>query len=313
MRRERAFPGAMTTRHPPFGDRPFSVAEGIAAGVGRGALAGPRFAAPFHGVREWREVAPAAPGREAVLRSCLQYRQRMGVGQFYSHDTALCLHGAPLPGGWRPEVLHVSVHRPQQAPRTRGVRGHRLQERPSAVVEVEGLPVESPVRAWVQMAHSWSFTALVAAGDFLVARGRPLATLDELREEAAWARRSRVLAPALAAIRVGSESPGETRLRLLLSRGGLPEPELNTDIYDDGGTFLGRGDIVFRRWRVLVEYDGRQHAEDVHQFARDADRWHALDAAGWRLVRVLHHHMSDGGATALRRVEAALSRAGWRR
>lgn len=187
-----------------------------------------------------------------------------------------------------------------------------MQERPPADVEVEGLPVEAAVRAWVQVAHSWTFEALVAAGDFLVARRRPLATIEQLREEAAWARRRTVLAPMLAAIRVGAESPEETRLRLLLRRGGLPEPELNVDILDDQGRFIGRGDLVYPRWRVLVEYDGRQHAEDVYQFARDADRWHAFEVSGWRLVRVLHHHMRDGGMTALQRVESALLQAGWR-
>jgi hypothetical protein len=36
---------------------------------------------------------------------------------------------------------------------------------------------------------------------------------------------------------------------------GLPEPEVNPDIRNASGRFVGRGDLVYRRWRVIVEYD----------------------------------------------------------
>ena len=61
---------------------------------------------------------------------------------------------------------------------------------------------------------------------------------------------------ALELVRPGSESPKETELRLLLIRGGLPEPELNVDVVGKNGRFIGRGDLVYRRHKVLVEYDG---------------------------------------------------------
>lgn len=302
----------MTTRRSPFGDQPFSVAEGLASGLGRGALAGPAFEAPFHGVRQWKRVGEAGDPRSRLLNRCRQYAPRMAGTEFFSHDTALVAYGAPTPYGWQLGDLHVAVHRPQQAPRTRGIRGHRLQARAAATRDVGGLRLEDPARAWVQLAHEWPFDAMVAAGDFLVARRRPLVALEDLRAEAAWARRERVLGAALDAVRVGSESPEETRLRLLLLRGGLPEPELNVDILDDAGRFLGRGDLVFPRWKVLVEYDGRQHASDPAQFARDADRWHGFADNGWTLVRVLRHHVRGDGAVALDRARSALLRAGWR-
>jgi hypothetical protein len=62
-----------------------------------------------------------------------------------------------------------------------------------------------------------------------------------------------------ALLRPGAESRPETLLRLLLGRAGLPEPEVNVDIRDDSGRFLGRADLVYPPWRTIVEYDGDQH------------------------------------------------------
>ena len=116
---------------------------------------------------------------------------------------------------------------------------------------------------------------------------------------------------ALDAIRVGSESSEETRLRLVLGRAGLPEPELNWVLRDAGGRFVARLDLAYPRWQVGTEYDGRQHAFDVDQFRRDSDRWPAIRRAGWEVVRVLRHHLRDGGTPAVLLVREALTRAGW--
>jgi very-short-patch-repair endonuclease len=63
---------------------------------------------------------------------------------------------------------------------------------------------------------------------------------------------------------------------------------------------------------VAVEYDGRVHAEDAVQFAKDADRWDRIRDQGWQHVRILNHHMRDSGEPAVRKVAEALIRAGWR-
>ena len=60
----------------------------------------------------------------------------------------------------------------------------------------------------------------------------------------------------------GSASPGETRLRLALVRAGLPEPELNVRLYGVDGRYLGKPDIVYRRQRVVFEYEGDGHRLD---------------------------------------------------
>jgi very-short-patch-repair endonuclease len=55
----------------------------------------------------------------------------------------------------------------------------------------------------------------------------------------------------------------------------MPEPELNGQLCDARGRFVGRLDLACPRYRACVEYDGRHHATEV-QFTRDADRWGAV-------------------------------------
>ena len=117
---------------------------------------------------------------------------------------------------------------------------------------------------------------------------------------------------ALELVRPGSESPRETELRLLLIRGGLPEPELNIDVFGKNGRFIGRGDLVYRRHKVLVEYDGSQHADDRRQFHRDVNRLEEFSDNDWRVVRVLKEHMNADRADIVTRVRNALLAKGWR-
>ncbi|GMM96292.1 hypothetical protein [Microbacterium sp. MTN4-26] len=123
--------------------------------------------------------------------------------------------------------------------------------------------------------------------------------------------RDGLLRRALAEARDGVRSPRETRLRLLLVRAGLPEPEINWVLRDHRGVFVAELDLAYPRWKVTPEYDGRVHAEDAAQFARDADRWEAIRRAGWRHVRCLDHHVRGRGIPAVRLVVAALMEAGW--
>ena len=249
----------------PFGDRAFSVQAGMDDGLSRGILDSTRFTRPFHGVRQSATVEVPEGSLKRLAFECAQFTPRMREGWFFSHSTGLALYGAPTPRNWVSE-LHVSAYRPDSAPRTKGIVGHRLRTRDSKARRRLGLAVESPARAWVQTSYLWETDDLIAAADFLVARRRGLATLDELAAEARRVRGG-VLDDVLAQVREGSESPEETRLRLTLVRAGLPEPQLNINLHTDAGDFVARVDQAYPAFRVAVEYDGRQHAMDAAQFA----------------------------------------------
>jgi hypothetical protein len=309
----------MTTRKSPFGRQPFTLAGGLEAGLGRGALNGPRFDRPFRGIREWRfdpdteppssRVPPDELRLRAFKKRCGQLALRMGEADFFSHGTALILRGAPTPEDWD-EVIHISAIRPRNPARAKGVVSHRLAPRTMRFQDVGALRVEHPARAWVQASVHLSDTELIVAGDHLVARRRRLATIADLIAEANRQRRPRLLA-LLDHVREGSESSRETRLRLALVEGGLPEPMLAYELRNASGLFIARLDQAYPEYKVAVEYDGRQHAEDPAQFARDADRWREIGDEGWQLVRVLNHHLDPDPSVAVGLVRRALLRAGW--
>lgn len=285
----------------------FSYRSAREAGIGRGVLQGSRFIAPFHGVRA--ERPEPHPEIDELIRLCHWYLPRLREGQFFSHATALALYGAMVPAP-DARAVHVSVHRPASPPRTRGVNGHRLQQRDPGIRLLGRLPVEAPERAWVQASRTWMTDDLVVAADHLVRRDRPVTTIRALTTEA-LRMRGDVLGEPLSLIREGSESARETLLRLVLVRAGLPEPELNLPLRDAQGRTIARLDESFPAYRVAVEYDGRQHAFSVTQFRRDADRWDAIRDAGWHLVRILDHHLSPDPVIAVAKVRAALIARGW--
>ena len=80
----------------------------------------------------------------------------------------------------------------------------------------------------------------------------------------------------------GAESPQETRLRLVLVRGGLPRPETQIVFRE----LRIRVDMGWREWKVAVEYDGLQHWTDGRQRSWDIERLALLEAAGWAVIRV---------------------------
>jgi very-short-patch-repair endonuclease len=290
----------------------FTVTDAIGRGVSPDALRRVELRTPYRGLRSFA----AEPEADDLRARCLEYRPRLRPWQFFSHETALDLLGAPSPEFPYRVAIHVSAHRPAREPRIPGIVGHRLQIRESLVQpDDDDIPLEHPVRAWRQAAGQWGVDDLIAAGEFLISGTQPLCTIDELREETLVMGdvKTRKLSRALREMRVGARSPRETKLRLLLVRSGLPEPEINWVLRARNGVAVAELDLAYPRWRVAPEYDGRVHAEDTKQFARDADRWAAIRREGWDHVRILNHHMRGGGAVAVRMVADALARAGWSR
>jgi very-short-patch-repair endonuclease len=120
--------------------------------------------------------------------------------------------------------------------------------------------------------------------------------------------RGRLLS-ALALVDPGAESPQETRLRLLLVRGGLPSPETQIRFRTRSGRHI-RVDMGWREWKVAVEYDGVQHWADADQHSWDIDRIAILESMGWVVVRV-SAEMFSRPSVILQRVMDKLRQAGW--
>src|SRR5438445_6365656 len=79
-----------------------------------------------------------------------------------------------------------------------------------------------------------------------------------------------------------TESPMETRLRLLLVLAGLPRPQVQVPLHDDKGQFIGRPDLYYPAQRLALEYDGAIHRDTM---TADHRRQNRLINAGYRLLR----------------------------
>ncbi|UFU03814.1 DUF559 domain-containing protein [Ruania suaedae] len=285
----------------------FTVRSALAAGVGAERLRRSDLEAPFPGVR--------VPAKDALSlhERCLAY-QVLRPDTLVSHHTAATLHGLPAP--WpRGDRLDMAVIAPARAPRGSRIRGHRLDPRLTRVRVARGARVASALSVWLQLAGTQSMWDLVVVGDALLRRKRPLATAAALTEavEAHHGRRGhRTLTRAARLVRAGTDSPRETRLRLSLLAAGLPEPEVNKELFDDRGRFLARADLVYRAERVIVEYDGDHHRTDRRQYERDIDRLNALAEAGWLVIRVNRSHGGTRLSSVIEQVGRALRSRGRR-
>ncbi|WP_240183737.1 endonuclease domain-containing protein [Leifsonia aquatica] len=233
---------------------------------------------PFRGAR-------LAVGADGLVERCRAYARHRRLDFAFSHTTAALLLGVPLPPGIDP-AIHVSVPAPGRAPEIAGFVGHKLTD--WATTEFDGLPLTTPAQTWIDLASLLPVRALVVAGDHLVAGGAPLSTREALAHRIAASAGRRGIARARQAIeqvRAGSESPGETRLRLLLVEAGLPMPQLNREIHD-GDRFIARVDLAYPSARVALEYEGDIHRVDRDVWRKDIRRRERLEDLGWRMVRV---------------------------
>lgn len=229
-------------------------------------------------------------------------------GSQVSHFTAARIWGAVVPDQ---ADVHVAIPSPFHRSRRRGIRAHRLN--PNAeVVTHGGLRISSPRQTFLDLADALGLVDLVVLGDSLVARGRT--TPAELVFAAdQWLGNGAVLARRAARlVRAGVDSPMETRLRLLLVLAGLPEPVVNHVVRDDAGHWQRRFDLCYPDLRLIVEYDGRQHAADPAQWREDVIRREWLDEEGWRILVILSDGIYVRPEQTLRRVHRALQERGAR-
>ena len=102
----------------------------------------------------------------------------------------------------------------------------------------------------------------------------------------------------------------ESRLRLLIIFAGLPEPDVNIVLRDVDGNWWRRFDLCYRHCKLVVEYDGRQHAYDDDQWLNDLDRREQLDRMGWRLIVVQANGIYNDPLRTLQRIRTALEECG---
>jgi hypothetical protein len=145
--------------------------------------------------------------------------------------------------------------------------------------------IAAPDHCWLVAASSLNLLDLVTAGDSLIRLRRT--TLARLQAAVlTYSGRGVVLArAAVRLVRERVDSPRETWLRICLVLAGLPVPECNLVIGDDQGP-IGRVDLVYLAYKLIIEYEGDQHRTDRNQWNRDIDRQEDFARDRWTLIRV---------------------------
>ena len=279
--------------------RPFTRADAVAAGLPPSILRTSRFRRIFRGVY----IADRVPDSPFVrIEAALVLHPPTA---FASHVSAARIYRLPVPD--LPEV-HVTVFEPKDRRRRAGVVPHVTAS--AKVVTCRGVRVSAPFQTFVELAGILSLVDLVVVGDafvriFDIKADRLVGECEQAAGHHAGAARA-----AAAYVREEVDSPMETRLRMLIVLAGLPEPDVNHMVRNEYGDVLMRFDLSYPALKLVVEYDGRQHADDPKQWNRDLERREELDDEEWRIIVVTSKGIYREPARTIERVRNALVKRG---
>lgn len=240
--------------------------------------------------------------RDVELTAALRAR-----AAWLSTNAALCglsaaaVLGAKWIDGSAPaEVLRSNRHNPA------GIIARSYEVAADEVCLAASLPVTTPARTAFDIGRQRRLDEAVPIIDaLLAATGVNVTNIAAIAQRYPRRRGVSRLRAALPFIDGGAESPQESRLRLILLRGGLPRPETQIAF----PALRIRVDLGWREWKVAVEYDGVQHWSDGRQRAWDIERIALLEAQGWSVVRVSAAMLSRPDVI-VERVRAKLLEAG---
>jgi hypothetical protein len=196
------------------------------------------------------------PERDTAIRA-MAALATLGPGTVVSHDTAAELHGLDrLTCGQR-----LTVSRPPGL-------GSRSASEPGVLVHAAalpavdvgwrfGVPVTTVPRTVIDLARTLDFRSGLVVADS--ALHQHLTSKRELRDVLAACRRWPGAVKAAEVISFAdalAESVLESLARAVFRDLGLPAPELQVEIRDADGNFIGRVDFLWRQFRTIAEVDG---------------------------------------------------------
>jgi very-short-patch-repair endonuclease len=218
-----------------------------------------------------------------------------GPGAALSHRSAAALWGL------RPsEYLDVTVPTYRKRP---GIRIHTSSLPPDEITSLQAIPVTTVPRTLLDLASTLPPHQVERAANEAELRGRTdrLSLADLV---ARYPRRPglptiKSIIERLEAGTTVTRSELEARFLDLVRASGLPPTSPNTKV-------LGyECDFVWREQAVVVELDGAAVHRTLSAFHRDRERDRALQAQGWRVIRITWRDLdrnAEGLATDLRRI-----------
>ncbi|HUR73480.1 MAG TPA: hypothetical protein VMZ00_04345 [Sporichthya sp.] len=204
------------------------------------------------------------------------------------------------------------------ADRSRRTYAHGVNVRPATlprehVVLNHGVPLTSLARTAVDLMREGTESDAVIAGDGALHLGLERSDLEQVVGFCSRWSNGHQAVEALAFANGLAESAAESLARWTCAQEKkIPAPELQVDLYDVFG-WIARVDMLFRRFRVVLEVDGLVKYTDP--WCGDAEealrRQHAREArlrtAGWTVVRTTWEELVTNPAAFINRLLAALA------
>jgi hypothetical protein len=275
---------------------PFTVAQARRAGLSRWHLEG----------KSWRRVGPRIYAWVGLVDTPILKLEAahlsMPPGAAFSGRTAAWLHGLDVSPC---EPIEMILPSAADGLGRNGVLVHRVALDDSEVEVKRGFRTTSLLRTIFDFSWKLSLVEAVVIADMALHAGMVRhAELTEWIECRAGVKGVKSARRVLELADPASESPMETRLRLLLVLGGLPRPEAQVRLHDDQGRFLGRPDLFYPDHRLGLEYDGTTHRTSL---ADDNRRQNRLLAAGIRLLRFTAGDLLNSPEAVVTQVRGMLS------
>lgn len=232
---------------------------------------------------------------DSVTRHLFEARavtRSLGRSYAVSHLSAVATLGLPVVTTDL-GCVHVSHVGKGKSRRDRRLRVHPPVSASDVTVR-GGVLVVNPALAVIQTASNHGLRAGLIAADASLARH--LVTAADLAGALAASGIGGEAARAVEMADGRSESPGESWSRLVFAGLVLPAPELQAEIRDAGGRLVGRVDFLFRRQRLIVEFDGKVKyggADGRDALFREKRREDALRSLGYQVVRLTWRDLHD--------------------
>lgn len=241
-------------------------------------------------------------------RQCRALACVLPDGAAFSHWTAAALLSVPSRNC---PSIHVILSPRSVLPQRQELVVHGRALHPEDIDEVDGIRVTSGARLYVDLAEFLTHPELVAVGDAVLRRG--LSEPDALAERVMAAAGRRGVARArdcLVRLDQRAQSAPESVVRYWLNSADLPLATPQLAISDEYGRVVAHVDLGYEEWRIVVEYEGRQHSAG-EQFDRDVERYSRMAAQGWLVIRFGREHLRRP-QVMIQRVRQALLSRGWR-
>jgi predicted transcriptional regulator of viral defense system len=279
-----------------------------------------------HGVVARRQLVALGLSLDAIDHRVAHDRlHRLHRGVYAVGHRALTRHGhwiaAVLAGGPDAVLSHrsaaalwgirdtarsgIEITSPRQLRRRPGIEGHEIRLAPDEVTTHRNIPVTTPARTLFDLAGLLTEHQLARAAE----RAEALRLTSPTSLEALAARYPR--RPGVPAIRAltitdtPTRSVLERRFLSLLEAENLPPPLVNAPVElphaDDP-----EADITWRDQRLIVELDGYETHSTRAAFERDRARDRALQAQGWRVIRITWRQLQEEPQTIAAQLRALL-------